>query len=466
MWLRILTNFRNSLLFRLTVLFSTAFVILAAVGFSVFYYRIHSFAIEEMDSEMYLEAQAYAKLLAHQGFEAVRKQIVLEMETEDPAEEFFRLLNSNGDLLTATDMTDWGEVDYHMAMAKIKKQHRDHIVMTIRVPDHDYKARVITAVIGPSVLFQKGETLEGIDDYLGVFRDLLVFLIGSLIVASALIGWILAKRALADMAEVTRTAEEISQGSYSRRVSIKGQFKEIGRLGAAFNIMLDRIQHLLESMQQINDNIAHDLRSPLARIRGIAEMTIVKNNSIEDFREMAVSTIEECDTLIDMINTMLDIAEIEAGINNAEVEEFELTALVSEACDLFAPIAREKQIRLKADLQAPISFRGNKKRMQRVVTNIIENAIKYTPHKGSVRVSLRRDGEIVRIDVKDSGNGISAKDLPYIFNRFYRCDRSRSRGGVGLGLSLVKAYTESMKGHVSVKSDLNQGSVFTLRFAQ
>jgi signal transduction histidine kinase len=263
---------------------------------------------------------------------------------------------------------------------------------------------------------------------------------------------------------VTQTAEEISNGAYDRRVQIKGRVREIERLGASFNSMLDRIQSLLKSMKDINDNIAHDLRSPLARIRGIAEMNLLKEKSIDAYRDMAASTIEECDTLIGMINTMLDITEAEAGVNGVKAEEFELVALIQEACELFRPIADEKKINLKADLPESLTWISDRKKMQRIVTNLLENALKYTPVNGTVAVSaVAQNGEI-HIHFKDTGIGISENDLPHIFERFYRGDRSRSQGGVGLGLSLVKAYTESMNGSIRVESTINQGSRFALRF--
>jgi signal transduction histidine kinase len=165
-----------------------------------------------------------------------------------------------------------------------------------------------------------------------------------------------------------------------------------------------------------------------------------------------------------MINTMLDITEAEAGVNSVKEEEFELVALIQKACELFRPLAEEKKINLKTDLPESLIMMSDRKKMQRIVTNILENALKFTPENGTVAVSAAaRDGE-VQIDFEDTGVGISENDLPHIFERFYRCDRSRSQGGVGLGLSLVKAYTESMNGTIRVESTLNQGSRLALRF--
>lgn len=460
-----MAKLKKSLLFRLTMLYAVTFTVLSTLGFTVFYYRIHSVTIERMDDELYDEAHVYETLMAEVGFDAVREEIFNQSKLEDPEEEFYRIFNYNGKVLTSTDMSTWGNVDMHETISELKKSDTGYAAKTIVLSESDRKARILTAPISPSTLIQIGESFEETEEYLEIFRNLLFVLITILIVIAVFSGWLLAKRALMDMSEVTRAAEDITNGNYERRVRINGRFMEIERLGATFNVMLDRIQNLLQSMQQINDNIAHDLRSPLARIRGIAEMTIVKDKSIDDYKEMAISTIEECDTLIDMINTMLDITESEAGVTAAKVESFDLTTLMTEACELFGPVAEEKDIQLDLDLPDALPFVGDKKRMQRIVTNLLENAIKYTPKNGTVVVSAANDSGKLNIDFKDTGIGISENDLPNIFNRFYRCDHSRAQGGVGLGLSLVKTYTESMRGNIRVKSVPNKGSVFSLSFS-
>jgi signal transduction histidine kinase len=466
MFLRKLHNLRNSLLFRLTVLYAISFTVLSTVGFMIFYYRIYTIAVEGLDHELQADTEKYAALMKETGLEAVKSTITEEVETGNPQEDFYRIFNFKGDILTTTDMSSWGAVGTQGILLKMQNEGLSYLTQTLTIAGRDDKARMITAIIAPDTVLQIGESLKEINEYMDIFFQLFSILVIGFIIVSSGIGWLLAKRAIIDMQEVAETAEEISNGVYGRRVRIKGRVKEIERLGASFNRMLDRIQSLLKSMKEINDNIAHDLRSPLSRIRGIAEMSLLKEQSIETYKDMAVSTIEECDTLIAMINTMLDITEAEAGVNGAKAEKFELVALIQEACELFRPLAEEKKINLKTDLPESLTMLSDRKKMQRIVTNILENALKYTPENGMVSVSAAaKDGE-VQIDFKDTGTGISENNLPHIFERFYRCDRSRSQGGVGLGLSLVKAYAESIKGTIHVESTLNQGSRFTLRFVR
>jgi signal transduction histidine kinase len=463
MSLKRVIDLKSSLLFRMTVLYAATFMILAIIGFTIFYYRIYSVSIDRIDQELYEDSQLYAELMMQSGFAAVRDRILSDEKFEDPEKEFCRVLNAEGKILVSTDMSTWGNVDHYRAIDKLRDTTTDYFAQTI-TPSGKDSARIVAARISPTLLLQIGETLEDTEAYLDIFRDLLMILIVSFVIISTAIGWHLARRSLSGMREVTQAAEDITNGDYDRRVEVAGQSREIERLGAAFNAMLDQIQNLLQSMQQINDNIAHDLRSPLARIRGIAEMTIVKSKDIKDFNEMAVSTIEECDALIDMINTMLDITEIEAGVDTAIMERFDMEILISEACDLFRPLAAAKSIGLQSTIKGPLPFKGDRRRMQRVVTNLLENAIKYTPDDGSVAIDAVNENGRLRIDVKDTGTGIAEKELQHIFQRFYRCDKSRSQGGVGLGLSLVKAYTESMNGEIYVESAPNQGSLFSLRF--
>ncbi len=465
MSLKKILNLKNTLLFRLTVLYAIAFTVLASIGFLIFYYRIYDVTLERLDEELVDEVQRFSALIRQSDVAGVREAIAEEMEGEDPSEEFYRLFNFDGETLMSTDTSSWGTIAKGEILSKMQGQGRTHAIQSLTMGESDDKARMITAVIGPDKVLQIGESLEEFEDYLDIFLELFSILVASLIVVSAFIGWLLARRATIDVQEVTQTAEEISKGAYERRVRIKGRLKEIERLGATVNHMLDRIHILLKSMKEINDNIAHDLRSPLARIRGTAEMLLLSEKPIADYKDMAASTIEECDALIGMINTMLDITEAEAGVNGTQAEKFDLTALIRKLCELFRPVAEQKKVFLKTDLPDALWLTSDRKKMQRIVTNLLENAIKYTPAGGTVTVSgMVQNGEI-RLEFDDTGIGISESDLPRIFERFYRCDRSRSQVGVGLGLSLVKAYTALMGGTIQVASRLNQGSRFTINFA-
>jgi signal transduction histidine kinase len=454
---------KKSLFFQLTLMHALAFSVLSAISFSVFYYWIYSATMEREDKELLGDAARYKGMLRTGGVERVRAAITDPPDPQDPGEEFIRLFTFTGKIIAETDMSRWGAIPKDEVIARLRNSNTDQDLRIIPIPGEDAKARLVSAVIGPDAILQKGDSLAEIDEHLAIFRNLFAVLTVALIAVSTLIGWFLARRALGGMQSVTQTAEEISNGAYDRRVVVKDQFHEIETLGATFNRMLDRIQSLLKSMTEINDNIAHDLRSPLARIRGIAEMALLDQKSLEDFKDMAANTVEECDHLIGIINTMLDITEVEAGVARAEVERIDLAELIAGACDLFAPLAEARKIKLQADLPESLIVESDRKKIQRIVTNILENALKYTPAQGTVTISAAALDHTIEMRFSDTGIGISADDLPHIFERFYRSDRSRPHGGVGLGLSLVKAYTQSLHGTIHVESLAGQGSTFTLR---
>lgn len=465
MLLRKFNDLRNSLLFRLTILYAAAFTILSTVGFLAFYYRIYAVAMESLDAELVNETRKLRTLMETSGLEAVRSAIADEMEMEDPAEDFYRLFTFKGETLISSDTTSWGTIAKTEILTAMQRTGQTDTIQDLEIRASGEKARMVTSIVGPDAVLQVGESLEDVDEYLDIFLKLFSILVICVIAVSTLIGWFLARRATMDMNAVTRTAQEITDGDYTRRVHLRGRLSEIERLGATFNHMLDRISSLLNSMKEINDNIAHDLRSPLARIRGIAEMSLLKDNSVQAYKDMAASTIEECDALIEMINTMLDITEAEAGVNGTRKEPADLVAIIEEACELFRPVAGNRKVLLNTNLPDALIVMSNRNKLQRIVTNLLENAIKYTPENKMVTITAVQRNDEIQVDFKDMGIGISEKDLPHIFDRFYRCDRSRSNDGVGLGLSLVKAYIESLNGSIDVESAPEQGSCFTLKMA-
>ena len=245
---------------------------------------------------------------------------------------------------------------------------------------------------------------------------------------------------------------------------MKARGHEIEQLAITFNSMLDRIHLLVTGMREMTDNIAHDLKSPITRIRGTAEVTLTSGKSTDEYETMAANTIEECDRLLEMINAMLDISEVESGASRLKTKELDITAVIRNACDLFQPIAEDKGIIIVSKVPAECRVYGNIQSLQRLVANLLDNALKYTPSGGTVTVSADGNEDQVVISFNDTGIGISENDLPNIFKRFYRCDQSRSKVGVGLGLSLAKAIAKAHGGDVTATSMPGKGSTFTVMF--
>lgn len=283
------------------------------------------------------------------------------------------------------------------------------------------------------------------------------------IIVSGAIGWFMAKRALSGVEEVTRAAVDISKGALGRRVPVTGRNDEIDRLARTFNTMVGHVQALIGQMREITENIAHDLRSPIARMRGLAEMALTGRATDEETASMAGLIIEECDRLLDLINTMLDISEAEAGLTRLDIKKTDLAELIADLRDLFQPSAEEKHIELRtAGTEQPELVCGDRRKLQRVFSNLLDNALKYTPDGGRVTVSITATEEDVTVTFEDTGTGIPDEDLPHIFDRFFRGEKSRSTPGNGLGLSLVQAFTLIHGGSVTAASTPNRGSQLTV----
>jgi signal transduction histidine kinase len=262
---------------------------------------------------------------------------------------------------------------------------------------------------------------------------------------------------------VAKTARRITDGDLGQRVPVNENGDEIDQLAVTINQMLDRIEALVTNIREINDNIAHDLKSPVTRIRGLAEITLINGETLTEYESMAAETIEACDRLLDMINTMLAISKTEAGVEILQAETIDLTSLIHEARELFEPVAEDKGINLGCNIGVPCIITGDRKMLQRMIANLIDNAVKYTPSGGSVHISYTVTGsDRVMLRVKDSGMGISSRDLPFIFNRFFRCDKSRSQTGAGLGLSLARAVARAHGGDIEVESEPGAGSTFSV----
>jgi signal transduction histidine kinase len=294
------------------------------------------------------------------------------------------------------------------------------------------------------------------------FREYLAWPLLFVIILSALVGWFMARRALSGVVQLTRTAKAVADGALKERVPVKGRQDEIDRLAMTFNTMLDRISALIQGMKETNDSIAHDLRSPIARMRGIAEAALTSESSSEAHRMLAGDIIEQCDRLLGMINTVLDISEAEAGVAKLVIEDLNVAEVARDAVGLFQPMAEDKHIAVK--VQAPSALRcySDRRKLQRILGNLLDNAIKFTSPGGTITLTLNGNAKEVSIGIKDTGVGISNEDTSRIFEKFFRADKSRSEAGSGLGLSLARAFAYSLGGSIAATSVPGEGSTFTV----
>lgn len=462
MWFDKLRSFRRTLAFRLTLWYAGIFTLSSLVAFLVFYLQIAAILDHRTDEDLLEDTEEFSDLLAAKGIGEVKAEMVLEAKNDGEKEVFYRLLSRDGAEIAASELFFWGPLTVNRAaLGRLAKDGKP-VFETLEIAGRRHKARTVYASIGSGTIMQIGQSLEDNDEFLAEFRQIFGLTIVPLMLSAGVFGWFMARRAMSSVEEVTRTARAISASDLVQRVPVLGTADEIDRLAVTFNDMLDRIQTLVTETKEMTENIAHDLRSPLTRIRGMAELALTNGKAIDEYEAAAASTVEECDRLLDMINTMLYISQTEATAGQQMTEEVDMRRLVRDACELFQPVAEDKDVQLVVRIDTDVTVRGGLQALQRMLANLIDNAVNYTPAGGSVTVSIGSEQNLAVLMVRDTGIGIDPEDLPHIFRRFYRCDRSRARPGTGLGLTLAEAVVKAHRGRITVTSTPNAGTTFTV----
>ena len=461
MFLKQTGRFRSSLTFRLTLWYAGIFAVSSLVAFFLFYTLITAIIQERTDQELLSQTGQFSTVLREHGIGAVENLALFEAQAAGEKKIFFRLLYPTGQAFSSSNMAYWEEIAIRKEAIRQLLDGAGPVIETIALKSRRDQVRILYAMIGPGVILQVGQSMENYMRIIDAFRGVFLTTMALLIALASGVGWFMARRAVSDVEAITRTAQGISGGTLETRVPVKGRGDEIDRLAMTFNQMLDRIQSLVSEIRQMGDDIAHDLKSPLARIRGMAEISLTTGTSLAEYQTMAASAIEECDRLLSIINTMLMISKTESGVEKPAREKIDLAALVRAACELFGTTAEDRGLTLFCNVPEECVIAGDARMIQRMLSNLLDNAIKYTPAGGRVEVSLTQSARGATLAVRDTGAGISATDLPRIFERFYRGDRSRSEAGTGLGLSLARAIARAHGGDITVESRLNEGSVFT-----
>ncbi len=310
-------------------------------------------------------------------------------------------------------------------------------------------------------LLQVGRSTRGRNEVLRRFRALLGGLAAATVLVGLAGGALATRRGLVPIRRLAGTVGEIVRtGRLDGRVPERPGGDALDELVRLVNAMLDRIEALVAAMHGSLDAVAHDLRTPLMRLRAVAETSLA--GDAESCREALASCLEEAERVRVTLDRLMDISEAEAGAMVLHPEAVSVRSVFDETLDVFGDLAAERGLSLRADDPAPLQMRADRVRLLQVLANLVDNALKYTPSGGEVRLAARREGDSVALTVSDSGIGIPAEDLPRIWDRLVRGDRSRAERGLGLGLSLVKAIVEAHGGGVEVESSPGQGTRFSV----
>ena len=313
-------------------------------------------------------------------------------------------------------------------------------------------------------IVQVGSSLADFDETMRKLLIIMIISIPTSISVTIIVGYFMARKSLKPVDQIRKAAVKISSSNLDERIDIKGRKDELGRLAETFNAMIARLKDSFQRINQFSIDVSHELKTPLTILKGETEVVLRKERGNEEYKNLLQSNLEEIDRMARIIDDLLLLSKADTKDMKLNIENISLRDLVAEVCMNMKIFADSKEIVLVVDELADVRIVGDELKLRRMLWNIMENGIKYTSKGGVVNVSSYTNNGYVCINVKDNGMGISGDDIKYIFDRFYRADRSRKReSGSGLGLSISKWIAEAHKGVIEVASQPSKGSQFLIK---
>lgn len=443
--------------FRLALRYTGFVCLLTIIAFAIIYWVTISQLNTQIDAGLRAESTALMRLYALKGIGGLQQTIAALSSTKG---------------LAASDTGDAGPRQYLLTDAHLKPlagslprwptgvatQSEVWTTLRVRAPAHEpgldaahdhFKMRAVALTLPSGYHLLVGQSLDELIELRNTILALTVAAVVLVLIVGILGGALVGRSVLRRLQGVTRTADTIMAGDLSQRIPEEHGQDEFDALAGKLNAMLERIEQLMKSTREVTENVAHDLRSPLTRLRGRAEMALMKGSDTARQKEALQKAIEETDGIVATLNAILSIAQIESGTRR-DWNDVDLAAVCRDAAELYEPLAEEKHLHFATDIRGTESVKGNRQLISQAIGNLLDNAIKYTPAGGHVSLSLSVNDEHIVIAVADNGPGIPAELRDRAVQRFVRLDTSRSTSGNGLGLSLVKAVAEQHAAELSL----------------
>ena len=449
--------FRSSS-FRLAALYMLLFGASALVLLGFIYWSTAGYMARQADAAIQADIELLAERYRSRGLPGLTALIV-ERIAEDPGRSNLYLLTDNGFNRIVGNLDNWPEVTED-SEGWLNFRLRD----AANPQREAHGARARTFRVGGGFRLLVGRDMSELEAMRARIVDALVWGLAITLVLALGGGIAMSRSMLRRLEVINETSREIMSGDLSRRIPERGSHDEFDELVNHLNAMLERISVLMEDVRRVSDSIAHDLKTPLTRLRNDLELIQRNTEGHPALREHAEQALQEADGLLSTFNALLRIARIESGHRRAGFTQVPLADLVRDVVEFYEPLAEQHGLQLTLVIHAEPFIRGDRDLLFQAVANLLDNAIKYTPRGGSVKLEVSDDAGDSRIIVSDSGPGIPAQQRDKVFQRFYRVETSRSAPGSGLGLSLVGAVAKLHDAEI-VLEDNHPGLRATLHFA-
>jgi heavy metal sensor kinase len=314
---------------------------------------------------------------------------------------------------------------------------------------------------GVRYIVQAAYRLSGVIASLAKFRRIVIVALAAAAALSVVGGYFLARRSLQPVETMTRAARHISATHLSDRIPLRKTNDELDRLASTLNHMLDRIERHVRGLHQFTADASHELKTPLAALRGAAEVALSKPRDEQELRRVIEDSIQHFDRLARIAGDLLLLARLDAGHDSITRVPVNLAAAIEDVVDLYSAYAAERGIQLQVKQCDPVVVMGDRDRLRQMVSNLIDNAVKYMEGAGQIDVSMTRENGRAEMRVADTGPGIPPESLPHVFDRFYRADQARARRedqGAGLGLPISRSIAMALGGSVRIESTVGAGT--------
>ena len=420
---------------------STVFAVLSAVLLGLVYWTTAALIDRQTVTAINTEMAGLKDIYQRAGPVALRAAIENRVTGYQGYHHIYLLAPQGGGALIVGNLRQWPDVE---------PDRNGWMRFTIESEVGDRQRRLWPAQARYVLLSDGLRLLVGRDmtertGFARIMEQSLAFALGAALLLGIFAGVVMSRNLLRRIDAVNTTARTILEGDLSGRVPVSGGGDEFDRLALNLNSMLDRIQKLISAMREVTDNIAHDLRSPLNRLRSRLEITLVGKPDIDEYRASLEGALEDTDSILHTFNALLSIARIEGRNATESFQPLDLAALAGDTAELYEPVAEEKGQTLTfkpAPDGQPLTILGDRHLVSQAAANLVDNAIKYTPEGGRVSVAVGRGDDGIRLTVGDSGPGIPEKFRGSVLDRFVRLEQSRHTAGTGLGLSLVAAVAD------------------------
>jgi heavy metal sensor kinase len=464
MFSKSLKNLPKTVGFRLALWYAVLFIVSVVLLFSLSYVLLSNSLKNQDRLAIQIKAKELTELLQTEGIDALEREVRITRKFKRPDAFFIRLAGRDNQTLFLLLPYQWAEFDIRDWEARPLSNSESWF--TLPAKGRNYGLEIASHPLLADYVLQVGKSTEERQRVLSSFRELFTVVAVPLLLLGLATGLFLGRRALRPVQHLTQAFRSIATGRMDARVPNPTSGDELEELVQLFNQMITRIETLINGMRATLDNVAHDLRTPMTRLRGMAEMALNASPDVEKSREALADALEESERILAMLNTLMDISEAETGAMKLDFRSVDLGGLIQAVLGLYEFVAEEKELRLDAQIEEGLTLRADPVRLRQVLANLVDNAVKYTPPGGRVTISAHPDGNEVVLEVADTGIGLDPAEIPKIWDRLYRGDQSRSQKGLGLGLSLVKAVVVAHQGRVEVTSELGKGSCFRIFLPQ